>query len=297
MNTNMKKIRVGLYGGGRTTPLRAEVISCDHCESCDLYKRGYCLRVTAPFVDTNCKYGNTSRINGYTTRSYKYYTFEEKWKADEAYSSNISRPSSMVVAEVGDYIYLGIRFVAIVEDKDASSLYDTVVVGQSGTEYKFWQPMFKSGGGFVLKQDLEDLSERGLLYQLFRFVPTTLFGGNEIKDYKEKVLPDFVMALKRGMPDLAKRFFEAWPKLDYSPNYVGKRVYINTLPQGIEIKDHHNNIFKLEGDELICNDYRNAFMPFDTESGRIRVKLTGEEIYEIRNNDEVGPNTKFVGVD
>jgi len=297
MNTAMKKIRVGLYGGIGRTPLRAEVISCDHCESCDLYKRGYCLRVTRPFADTNCKYGTRSCITGYTTRSYKYHEFESKWKADEAYGVNIDRPSSTVVAEIGDYVYLGISFVAVTEAKDKPDPYDTVVVGASGTKYIVWQPLIKSSGGFVLKQDIEDISERGLLYQLFRFIPTALFGGDKIKDYQEKVLPDFVIALKRGMPDLAKRFFKAWPKLDYSPNYIGKKAYINTLPQGIEIKDHLNNIYKLEGDELICDNYHNAFMPFDAESGKIRIKLTGKETYEIKSNDEIGPDTKIVGVD
>ena len=297
MNATMKKIRVGLYGGVGKTPLRAEVISCDHCESCGLYKRGYCLRVTAPFTNASCKYGKTSKDVGYTTRSYKYHEFESKWKADEAYNANIRRPSSAVVAEIGDYVYLGISFVSVAEVNDDSPLYDHVVVGASGARYNLWQPLFGSEGGFVLKQDAEDISKQGMLYQLFKFTPRTLFESAEIESYRKEALPDFAMALKRGMPDLAKRFFDAWPEFDYSPNYVGKKAYISTLPQGIEIKDRSNNLFRLEGDELVCDDYRSAFLPFGARSGSVRIKLTGKETYEIKSNGEVGPGTKIAGVD
>lgn len=293
----MKKIKVGLYGGIGKVPLRAEVITCDHCESCDLYKKGYCLRVTAPFADTNCKYGVTSRVTGYTTRSYKYHEFESKWKADEAYGAKLDRPSSTVVAEIGDYVYLGISFVAVTEVKDSSPLYDHIIVGPGGTRYNLWQPLFGSRGGFVQKQDLEDLSNQGILYQLFKFVPRTFFENAKIESYKKETLPDFAMALKRGMPDLAKRFFEAWPEFDYSPNYIGKKAYISTLPKGLKIKDHNNNEFVIGDGEITCESYHSAFLPFNAKESSIKIKLNGSETYEIKSNDEVGPDTKIVGVD
>lgn len=292
-----KKIKVGLYGGIGRVPLRAEVITCDHCESCDLYKKGYCLRVTAPFASTNCKYGHLAKAQGYTERSYKYHAFEARWKADEAYGAKLKRPSGAIIANVGDYVYISVPFVCVDEITKDHRDYYAAIECASGKAYLVHQPFFSNNGGFILKEDIEDLSKNGLLYRIFNYVPRTLFENAKIENYQSRALPDFVMAFKRNLPELAERFFKAWPDFDYSPNYVGKKVYVNTLPKGIKIKDLNGNEYIIGDGVLTCEKYQSAFLPFDAKECEMTIKLDGSEIYEIKDNSEVGPDTKIVGID
>lgn len=55
-----------------------------------------------------------------------------------------------------------------------------------------------------------------------------------------------------------------------------------------------NGIFHIEGDELVCDDWKSAFLPFGSKTSNLRVKLTDNLKVEITDNNQVLPTTKFV---
>ena len=299
----MKKLRTALYGGVGTTRQRAETILCDHCDECSLYKKGCCLRVTSPFAFTNCIYGETKNEYGYVRKSLRYLAFENKIRADDAYANKLSRPASPTVAEIGDYIFVNSQFFDITEvnlqdgHTHVLNADDRYVSCESGRTYKISQACFSQGVGFVYKEDFEDLRKNGILYKILTSCPYSLFEHEKIEGYQREVVPDLVLALKKAMPKFAKRFFERWPTLDKTPNFVGKKAYVATMPQGSVIKDSAGNRFVLQSDELVCDRYKNPFLPFKAMESELRIKLTGDEVYEIKDNSEVDADTKIVGID
>ena len=293
----LEKINVSLYGSGdRGCPLRAEIISCDHCDSCSFYKNNTCLKVTSAFASTKCIYGQLSKVKGYTKYASKYSDFKWKYKEDAMYDK-LERPASHnVLGVIGDYVYINLHTVEIRERRPDDRGWDFRFFKlPSGLEVALHVPFGGCDPSFILKTDLEDLSKDGLLYRLFVETPLTIFDRTPIRSYQAETLPYLAECLRKHLPELATKFFKLYPDFDYKINYVGRKAYINTLPIGTVIKDCHSNKFTLvDLDTLVCEEYSSAFIPFDIRKGYLKLKLTGKETIEIESNDQVGENTKFI---
>jgi len=293
----MEKINVSLYGSGdRGCPLRAEIISCDHCGSCSFYKNHTCLKVTSAFASTKCIYGQLNKVKGYTKYASKYSDFKWKYKEDPMYHK-LERPASHnVLGVMGDYVYINLHTIEIRERRPDDRNWDYRFFKlPSGLEVALDVPFCGCDPSFILKTDLEDLSKDGLLYRLFVETPVTIFDRKPIISYQSETLPYLAECLRKNLPELATKFFELYPNFDYKINYIGRKAYINTLPVGTVIKDNHGNKFTLiDQDTLACEEYSGIFMPFDTKKGYLKFKLTGKEIVKIDSNNQVGENTKFV---
>lgn len=291
------KINVNLYGSGeRKYPVRAEIICCDKCSECSLYAKKQCLRVTSSFAFTDCKYGKVSRVQGFTKYAGKYSKFISEWKNDRFYD-NLKRPIAPIIATMGDYVYLNTGYYEIEETKKEYEYCSDgfYVVVPSGRKYRVEVPFFGSPVGFVHKEDFIDLSDKGILHQLLTSKPKTVFEREEITAYQEKVVPDLVFHLKRCLPIFAKEFFDKYPELDKEPNYVGKKAYINTLQQNTIIEEYGCK-YKLVGNKLICEDYHQSFPPFRAKKMKLEIELDGTEICKITDNNQVGSETKIVGI-
>lgn len=278
---------------------RAEVIYCDNCDRCSLYKQGKCLRIRKFLSYNECEYGRTESIQGYSPRAAKYYDFHNKYEQDEFFGK-LKETSGPMIAEIGDYYFVDNNYTTIKDytteqyENNRLQFYGGRWFKKKGIEeyYYLSQSMFNPSGGFIRKEDLEDLSEDGILYYLFHHTPTTIFDGNKIKSYQEKTLPDLCMNFRKLAPELATKFFAMYPNFDYKPNYIGKKAFIRSVKDGVVIKHRHGNFVK-QGNKLICDQYKDPFAPFDAKTVYMEITLTGKEVFEITSDDQVNSDIEL----
>jgi len=278
------KIHVGLYGGkgifgGKETPQRAEIIYCDKANECDLYKNGQCVNVTSPF-SSRCKFGKIHTERGYTSRAQKYYSFNNKYKSDEKYSK-LKYPSGDFVANVGEVVMLNITYCSI------SKL-------ESG-EYQLNNPAFRSSLAYI---DIKDFSLE-LIKRICDFRPQAMMGGT-ISEYQTKSIPNFLINLKRGFPDLYNALINKYPEYKREFNYVGKKALLSTINHG-EVKykssnyPEFNELWNWDGENLtflsgyvhkpnVCSDFEISCM---------KIKPKSNSYVEIHDNAQVNDNTIF----
>ena len=293
------KIHCMLYSSLKKNAVeRAEIIYCDSCDKCSLYKQGKCLRVRKFLSYNECEYGRTDSVQGYSPRAAKYYEFHNKYKQDEVFGK-LKEAYGPMIAKIGDYYFVDNKYTTITdytaEQKNKLQFYGGRWFKKKGLEeyYYLSQSMFSSSGGFVRKEDLEDLSEDGILYYLFHHWPRTIFDGTKIKDYQEKTLPDLCMSFRKLAPDLAAKFFAAYPDFDYKPNYIGKKAFVRSVKDGVVIKHRHGDFVK-RGNKLICKHYDDVFAPFDAHDVYMEITLKGEETFEITSEDQVDSDIELV---
>lgn len=273
----MEKINVGLYGGkgifgGRETPLTAKIIFCDKCEQCELYKESKCLNVVTPF-SASCIYGKVENIKGYTSRAAKYYDFRRTYTEDDKYNK-LKYPQDFSFLEIGDYYVVNIKHTRI-RKMDGS--------------YEIDEPFMDSSVSFILKEDFTV----DLLKRIAKFMPQAFLSNKRIRDNKS--VDNFLAEVQKKLPDLYDNFIKDNPQYaDVKTDYVGRYAYINTLVDGSELIDVHNNKFLLKDGYLYCGCYRSSFLPFNSHQGELKIKVTDEMKYRITSNDQVNENTKFV---
>lgn len=280
----MEKINVMLYGGkgifgGRETPLEADIIYCDNCANCSIYKSGHCLRHRAPFAANVCKYGGTSRLPGYTSRSRKYNEFRETYRSDPMYGKISDYPYNTYFAVVGDYYWFHLKFVKLEKD-------------ETNNQYTVQQPFLTNNSFFILKEELTV----DLLHKLLSARPRAMM-GDVITDYQSTVVPNCVNDIRKLDPDLYKKLCELDSKyLACTPNYIGKRARINTLVIGSEIQDCHGNSF------TVCKDAKGKVylegtmtkaVPFFGDSAYVKIYPGEDQTVEVLDNSWCDDNTIF----
>lgn len=282
------KINVDLYGGkgifgGRETPLEADEIYCDMFEQCTFYKEGKCLRCRS-FLAPTCKFGRNNVIKGYTSRAKKYWEFKGKYQKDEVYNK-LSYPNKLV-AVMGDTLYMNLKFALVRKKRDEQTRYCKCIDG-----YEISEVGFGNGSCFIPLEDVTD----DLLCGIFSYRPQAMMGG-VIADYQNKVVPDVLQDLKRAVPDIYKRFITKYPEYDITPNYIGKKVYVNSLKP--------NTKFKFKGYEWIYDGEYVSTENFDIgvsspwwvsdiKRSDIRMKVTDKMLIEINDNSIVDEDTRF----
>lgn len=77
------------------------------------------------------------------------------------------------------------------------------------------------------------------------------------------------------------------------PERVLRQQYDVAHAQAV-YKDINGNIFRFEGNELVCDCYKSAFAPFRAKQVKLRIELTDEMQVEITDNAQITENTVFL---
>lgn len=270
----MEKININLYGGkglfgGRETPLEAEITYCDNYKECSFYKNGKCFN--AGRWKPNCKIGKKSIDVGYTSRAKKYYSFRKKYESDDKYNK-LEEPRD-IVGKVGDNFVLNLGYLKELE----------------GGKYIIETQLFNNELIYIP----EKLFTNDLIKMILEGNPKIIFGYQPIKSYKEEILPRFLYELKTNFKSIYDRFTNEFPEYkDFNMNYIGRYAYIYSLKNGSELKDCHNNIWKIENNEIVCYKWK-TWLPFKGSPTETRIKITSDMKYQITDNSQVDENTKF----
>lgn len=269
----MKKINVSIYGGksifgGREQPYNVDVAYCDKCDKCDFYKNGTCFN--AGRWKGNCKIGKKENIQGWTSRAVKGRQFYSKWKNDECYS-RLEEPKQRI-GIVDDIVILNI---------------EDMIVDENGQPVEY----VHFGSTPLSYLELEKFTPE-LIKKICDLRPKVMFGYEPIRAYYEEYIPKFLDDLKRYYPNIFREFITAYPEYDKEINYIGREAYINTLNSGSEIKDHHNNIWRIENDEIVCYEW-STWLPFKGSKAETRIKITNDMHCKITDNSQVNENTRF----
>lgn len=281
----MEKINVMLYGGfDMKSKNRAEIVMCDRCDKCSLYKKNQCLSVTAAFSD-HCKFGKVNKIQGYTQRAMKRYGFDEKYKKDECYGK-LSHPTDWRVAILDDVIVFNLIFAIC--DKERWNNWEHK--WEELDHYNVRECGFRTGTYSYIP--LEELTSE-VLNKILSYIPRTMMGYDEIKDYQKKIVPNILFELSKLLPDVYEKLITDYPKYKkISPNFIGKKALIKSLADGIILKDR-GGIFVKDSDYLVSECWVSSFLPFRSKQAEVRIKITDDMYYEITDNSQVDENTEF----
>lgn len=267
------KINVNLYGGKslfkgvRETPLEAEITYCDKCDKCSFYKNKKCFN--AGRWTPNCKIGKKERIIGYTSRANKYHEFKKTYTNDEKYN-NLKEPNSKI-GIVDDTVILNLQYIKLNENM---KIEEDVKFGNDLLVY------------IPLKQFNNDV-----IKQICDIRPKVIFGYEPIRRYYEEIVPRFLYELKTDFKDIYTNFISEYPEYDKEFNFIGRKAYIYSLKDNIEIVDKKGNFVKQK--EYLIGNYKSAFLPFGANEAELKIKVTDKMICEITDNSQVDENTKF----
>lgn len=270
----MEIINIDFYGGkglfgGREAPLEAEITYCDKYNECSFYKTGKCFN--AGRFKPNCNFGKKKREIGYTSKARKYYDFREKYENNENFHK-LDEPNN-IIGKVGDTFVLNLNYLTKTED------------GKYKIETKFF--------GNELKYIQEEDFTNDLIKIILDGKPKTLFDNCIIESYAKEKIPRFLYELKTDFTNIYERFIKEYPQYqNVVMNFVGRYAYINSLKNGSEIKDHHNSIWKIENDEIVCYKWK-TWLPFGETPTETRIKITSDMKCQITDNSQVDENTRF----
>ena len=284
MKNIIEKINVNLYGGrplfgGREAPIEADEIYCDRADKCSFYADGKCLRCRA-FLAPGCKFGRNSVTKGYTSRAAKYYSFKQKYEADECYSK-LHYPSELA-AIIDDVLYFNLKYTLVQKRREEDEKWKKDING-----YLISETGFCSGDVYIPISDITN----ELLYAIFSYRPCAMMGG-VITEYQSKVVPDVLMSLKKCAPKIYSTFISEYPQYDLEPNYVGKYAYIKTITDGSILTDCHGSKFTLKNGKLIGEKIKRGFVPFDGVMDCV-VDVAETQTYKVDDNSQCNENTKF----
>lgn len=287
----MDKINVDLYGGkglfgGKETPLEADEIYCDKYAECSFYKERKCLRCRS-FLQPVCKFGKNIITKGYTSRARKYYDFKRKYQSDEKYNA-LNYPSNCYAGKIGDTLFLNTRYVDVHERNERTEAWRKDINGYVIENCGF-------GNNYVFIP-LEKVSTN-LLHAIFTYAPTAIMGGR-IDAYQKKVVPQILQELKSIAPDIYGLFVKEHPEFIFTPDYVGKRAYINSLKPGTKFR-YKDSDWLYDGTFVISMGNYDIGLnsPWWSQGAKmaeeVKIKVTDKMTIEILDNNIVDETTKF----
>lgn len=270
----MKKINIDLYGGksifgGRETALNADITYCDKYKECSFYKKGKCF--CAGRIGPNCKYGTKENIKGYTSRAIKYNEFRRKYKEDECYAK-LDEPNNKI-GKIGDTFVINMRYL---HEKD-------------GGEYEITTNIFSHPLIYIQEKNFTN----ALISIICNGKPRTIFENEIIKDYVEKDVPRFLYELKTEFNEIYERFVNEYAEYKNKEiNFIGRKAYIYSLRDGIEIEDKATFVKQGEYLKSITN-YSSGFLPFNAKETELIIKINSKMTVRITDNSQVDENTIF----
>lgn len=135
-----------------------------------------------------------------------------------------------------------------------------------------------------------------LIYNIATFKPKALLGG-VISDYKDKIIPDFLLSLSKLMPTIYNEFITKYPEWNLAPNYIGKVAYINSLKSRTKFIKH-NTEWLYDGEYIIAENMdlglSNPWWHGNNASENIvKIKVSNKMTITINDNSIVDENTRF----
>ena len=256
---------------------RCEVLSCDACDRCGMYKQGKCVVKDYLFESLRCPHSALSKEEGYTNRARNYYSWFEK--KEKQYGDDLIDKLEFVDEKLcivgGDYVYLPYPYLHNYINKIEGIVNDHFI---------------------PLKEFDEDK-----IKEIFDFVPMTLFDHKPIESYQEECVPKFAQHLKEVMPNRLYSFLSKYPeykdKIDkIICEYVGRTAYIRTMTEGSVLRDCHGDEWTIDNGYLVCKNNDMNLIPFIVykESTEVKIKISENMTYKITSNDQVNENTVFV---
>lgn len=283
----MEKINVNLYGGkgilgGKESPLEADEIFCDRFEQCTYYQSGKCLRCRSFFAPT-CKFGRNNVIKGYTSRARKYYSFESKYRNDEVYS-RLKYPNELV-ALIGDTLYINYKYGTVRKRTYKDEKWVKEVEG-----YIIDTDSYRSSVFIPLNEVTNTL-----LFAIFSNKPRAVMGGI-IEEYQEKVVPDIIQTLKRIAPEIHKNFIDEYPQFDKEPNFLGKKVFVNSLKPNTKFSAKEKE-WVFDGEFVSTTNFniglKSPWWCEDDKRADVKIKVNEKMTIAVNDNSIVDENTRF----
>ena len=268
-------ICVHLYGdGSRNSRLRAEYIHCDRAGECSAYKKGECFCVTTPF-GVRCGIGHVTCVDGCTKQSKTYHRVWKEAKAHPNYGK-LKHPHHAMVTRIGNDVFLTLPYIWLEE----------------GGNNQIWchDPHFSTNRLLTSSDRLTPEN----IKRICEFRPHSMMGG-VIVAYQLDTVPMFLHQLRGLFPEKFAAFEKAFPDFEIkAPNWIGRRAKLATCNRDMEYKDGSRGVFHFEGDEIVCDSFDSAFLPFNAKKAKIRIQLSDEMVVEITDNNQVTEETVFV---
>ena len=283
-----EKINVMLYGGksifgGKETPIEADEIFCDRASECTFYKENKCLRCRA-MLSPSCQFGSTKYTKGYTSRAKKYYDFKTKYERDEMFGK-LKDPSKLI-AVMGDTLYMNLKYTLVRKRRDTDEKWRKDVEGYFISEVGFCR-----GDVFLPLNEVTNT----LLYAIFSYEPRAMMGGI-IEDYQKKVVPDILQDMRKVAPELYKKFISEYPQYDFTPNYIGKKAYINSLKPNTKFY-YRNRTWVYDGEYISTTNFdlglSSPWWNQTNDGADVRIKVNDKMTFEVKDNSIVDEDTKF----
>lgn len=121
--------------------------------------------------------------------------------------------------------------------------------------------------------------------------------GSVIEDYQNKVVPDIIQTLKRVAPEIHKKFIKKYPQFDKEPNYIGKKVYVNSLKPNTKFTAK-NKEWLFDGEYVSASNVDiGSGSPWWLQNGvysDVKIKVNDKMTIEVNDNSIVDENTRFV---
>ena len=269
-------ICVNLYGdGSRDCRLRAEYVFCDYANECSAYREGTCFCVTSPF-SRRCGVGTVHSRDGGTKRSKAFLNVRAQAKQHPKYAA-LKHPSGQYVAKIADKVFFNLPYVSLKVENDCIIPGDHFAVLCNDT--------LLASVHLLTPENIKRICSEQ---------PRAIMGG-VITDYQRKTVPMFLFQLQKLFPDEYSAFCAMYPDYEVKPpDWRGKYAKLITCNRAVEYKDTANNVFRFDGDYLVCDSYKSAFAPFKGSNTEVRIKATESMIVEIKDNAQVLPDTVFV---
>jgi hypothetical protein len=276
-------INIVLHGGEKGRDI-AKITMCDKKDVCSFYKKGQCICIPRP-LNGFCKFGEVDTKIGVTKKAKGHYAFEKEHKESPLYHK-LKRPFDWYIGLVGDTVILNLVYASCEK-----------------LEWDNWNKAWKDSNVFLLNQQrstnhysyipLADFTSQ-LIYDIITYEPRTIMDNKVIVKYTNEIIPRMLFDLRRLLPEVYNQLLIDYPEVkNIIPDFKGRTAKIASLANGIELKTHSGIWFK-EGEYLISNNYRPAFLAFNAKSCEAKIKITDEMTYEIDNNSQVDENTEFV---
>jgi len=247
---------------------RVIAYSCDKTNKCSHFNKGKCVCENRFLGQILCP--NAKRINNYsptTSRSRKYNTW--KSEAYEKYSTDILCANEKL-CKVACYMYIPLPYL--------KNMVNSLPYVEN--------EHFISDESFNIDT----------IQEIITFRPQALMGGI-ISDYQEKEIPRFIRQFKEEFSDLyeewSAKYKDTAKKYEISASNVGRRAYINSLKQGSEIYDHHDNKWIVDGEYIICKQWE-TWLPFGETPTIVKIKITDDMDYKITDESVIDEDTKYV---
>lgn len=271
---NIHFIRPGI----KNEKQRCEILYCNACERCELYKKNQCLNSRGFFggLNVHCPHSRCVVEKGYTPKAKSYASWfagKAKQYGDDLVDKLATQNTKLAIVG-GDYVYL---------------------------PYKHLKNFVNQIEGIIAEHflKLEDFTTEKIC-EIVTFIPRASFDYAEIKTYQEKEVPRFIWHLKERFPDMYERFLSEYPQYreifeEKEADYVGRTAKVATLRQGSVIKDCHSNKWMVTGNQIVCDRCDTSLMiPFGKDPVRIVMDITDDMTVKITNNSMVDENTIFV---